>query len=209
MGPALAMAEIPEGWRAQTVDRLAVEADDPAVGPADARFTMVAFTDFFCPHCAAFWPQIVAYADAHPDVRVVFKDWPIDKACNPIVQDDRHRFACLAARAAHCAADQSAWRPMAELLFTYPEHVTPDELPAFATRAGVEPTAFAACLDAPATAAAVSADVLAGLDANVGGTPSVFVAGIEPGVWVEVAPSMSLIAGVLDAVRQGRSLPPR
>ena len=207
MGPEAAPAVQP-GWRSSTVSRLALDADDPAIGPTDARFTMVAFTDYFCPHCAAFWPTIVAYADAHPDVRVVFKDWPIDKACNPIVEGDRHVFACLAARAAHCAAEQSAWRPMAELLFAHPEHVTPPELPSFATEIGIDPTAFSACVDAPATAAAVSADVLAGLDANVGGTPTVFVFGVEAGHWVELPPSMTLISGVLDTVRRGGRLPP-
>lgn len=189
-------------WRRSTVATLGLSPDDPSVGPADARFTLVSYTDFFCPHCGNFWPKLVALAGRTPDLRIVAKNWPIDKACNPIVQGDRHSFACLAAAAAECANDQAAFLPMADLLYTLPEHVTPTEVGWYATQVGIDPYTFTACLHDPRTAERVRADVQSGIDANIEGTPSIFLGGLEPG-WVQVSPEIVVIEQVLGVARGG------
>ncbi|RYG15580.1 MAG: disulfide bond formation protein DsbA, partial [Caulobacteraceae bacterium] len=56
---------------------LAVDARDPAFGPADAKVTVIEFFDFRCPGCKATAPEVLRLMQAHPDVRFVFKDWPI------------------------------------------------------------------------------------------------------------------------------------
>jgi len=76
---------------------LAVSADDPAFGPADARVTVIEFFDFRCPGCKATAPEVLRLMQAHPDVRFVFKDWPIlDRGT-----DDVSHYAARAAQAAH------------------------------------------------------------------------------------------------------------
>lgn len=76
---------------------LAVDARDPAFGPADAKVTVIEYFDFRCPGCKAVAPEYRALMQAHPDVRFVFKDWPIlDSA-----QNQNSQYAARAALAAH------------------------------------------------------------------------------------------------------------
>jgi protein-disulfide isomerase len=76
---------------------LAVDARDPAFGPVDAKVTVIEFFDFRCPGCKATAPEILRLIEAHPDVRFVFKDWPIlDRGT-----EDISHYAARAAQAAH------------------------------------------------------------------------------------------------------------
>lgn len=76
---------------------LAADARDPAVGPADAKVTVIEFFDYRCPGCKAVSRDYLALIRAHPDVRFVFKEWPIlDRG-----DDDSSNYAARAALAAH------------------------------------------------------------------------------------------------------------
>jgi protein-disulfide isomerase len=76
---------------------LAVDARDPAFGPVDAKVTVIEFFDFRCPGCKAVAPQFRALMEAHPDVRFVFKDWPILDSGQTVTS----QYAARAALAAH------------------------------------------------------------------------------------------------------------
>ena len=70
---------------------------DPAFGPADAKVTVIEFFDFRCPGCKATAPEVLRMMQAHPDVRFVFKEWPIlDGPTNGV-----SHYAARAAQAAH------------------------------------------------------------------------------------------------------------
>ena len=59
--------------------RAALERDgrDPVAGnPAGAR-TVVEFFDYRCPYCRVAAPELPAFLKAHPDVRLVLKEFPI------------------------------------------------------------------------------------------------------------------------------------
>ena len=76
---------------------LAADARDPAFGPADAKVTVIEFFDFRCPGCKLTAPDVLRLMQAHPNVRFVFKDWPIlDRG-----DDDVSHYAARAAQAAH------------------------------------------------------------------------------------------------------------
>lgn len=71
---------------------------DPAVGPADAAVVVVQFFDYRCPGCKAVAPGFREIMDDHPDVRFVFKEWPIlDRPGDTPVSE----YAARAALAAH------------------------------------------------------------------------------------------------------------
>ena len=62
---------------------LAAGPGEPAFGPRDARVTVVQFFDYRCPYCKTVAPAYVALMRAHPDVRFIFKEWPIlDQGAN-------------------------------------------------------------------------------------------------------------------------------
>lgn len=76
---------------------LAPDPRDPAIGPADAKVTVVEFFDYRCPGCKAVSEEYLALIRAHPDVRFVFKEWPIlDRG-----DDTTSQYAARAALAAH------------------------------------------------------------------------------------------------------------
>lgn len=78
-------------------DLLAIDPRDPTFGPTDAKVTVIQFFDFRCPGCKAVAPEFRALMTAHPEVRFVFKDWPIlDRP-----DDDGSTYAARAALAAH------------------------------------------------------------------------------------------------------------
>ncbi|CAN5189905.1 DsbA family protein [soil metagenome] len=52
-------------------------AGEPVFGPADAKVTVVEFFDYQCPYCKASTPDFLRLMQANPDVRFVFKEWPI------------------------------------------------------------------------------------------------------------------------------------
>ncbi len=76
---------------------LAPDPRDPAVGPADAKVTVIEFFDYRCPGCKAVSEDYLALIRSHPDVRFVFKEWPIlDRG-----GDTSSNYAARAALAAH------------------------------------------------------------------------------------------------------------
>jgi len=94
-----------EGNRVQTTnaavaanpDLLKSDPRDPAFGPEDAKVTVLKFFDFRCPGCKAVAPDFVRMIERNPDVRFVFKDWPIlDRG-----DDMASHYAASAAVAAH------------------------------------------------------------------------------------------------------------
>jgi len=71
--------------------------DDPSIGPANAPVTIVEFTDFQCPACAAMHPVLDATIKAYGDkVRFVVRDYPLQQ----------HEWARKAAEAANAARAQ-------------------------------------------------------------------------------------------------------
>lgn len=92
---------------------LQADARDPAFGPADAEVTVVEFFDFRCPGCKATAPEVLRLMQAHPDVRFVFKDWPIlDRP-----GEDISHYAARAALAAH---QQGKYLPVFQALMATP-----------------------------------------------------------------------------------------
>lgn len=76
---------------------LAVDSRDPAFGPADAKVTVIEYFDFRCGGCKAVAPEYRALMAANPDVRFVFKDWPILDQGQTVTS----QYAARAALAAH------------------------------------------------------------------------------------------------------------
>ncbi|MDI6625370.1 MAG: thioredoxin domain-containing protein [Brevundimonas sp.] len=92
---------------------LAVDSRDAAFGPADAKVTVIEYFDFRCPGCKATAPEVLRIMQAHPDVRFVFKEWPIlDGPTNGVSH--------YAARAAQAAHRQGKYLPVFRALMAEP-----------------------------------------------------------------------------------------
>lgn len=144
--------------------------DDPALGPADAKLTIIQFADFECPFSREVYTTIRSLMSEFggQSVRFVFRDMPLD---------DIHVNARAAALAASCASSQGKFWQMHDKLFANSDRLAPPDLRAYADQIGLDLRAYDICLADPATAAEVEADLRAGTAAGVRGTPTFFLNG--------------------------------
>ncbi len=65
--------------RSKKIDMRSLDLDkSPSLGPKEAKVTIVEFSNFNCPHCAASWPQIKKLIEKYPrDIRYVYKHFPL------------------------------------------------------------------------------------------------------------------------------------
>ncbi len=169
-------------WEVQTEDgnkaMLLTEPDDAWKGNPDATVAVVEFADLECGYCKRTSGQLKRLYEAYGDrVLFVFKHFPMDPACNPGVNNRKHRYACSAAEAAVCAQDQGLFWPFHDLAFKNQHKLKPDNLRAYAKAAGADVTAFDTCMKSGQGKARVRADALAGKAVETHGTPRIWVAG--------------------------------
>lgn len=157
-------------------------ADDAvfALGDPQAPVTVVEFTDFQCPYCAAYaqqtWPLVKERFVDTGRVYYVFKDFPLLSI---------HPQAAKAHEAARCAADMGgdeAFWTMHDRLFEGQEDWSGKPEPVsvfndFAAELGLDRAAFSDCLDNGDNAAAVQADVQEALGLGLSSTPTFFADG--------------------------------
>ena len=141
----------------------------PVRGPADARITLVEFSDFQCPYCSKAVLEIDEVLKAFPkDVKLIYKQFPLT---------DLHERAMLASQAAVAAQAQGKFWPMHDKLFANNKKLTRDNMFQWAREMGLDMKRFAADIDSPKTKQQIAQDMKDGDAANVDGTPSVFVNG--------------------------------
>ncbi|MGC2292967.1 MAG: DsbA family protein, partial [Candidatus Acidiferrales bacterium] len=117
--------------------------DNPSEGPADGKVTVVEFSDFECPHCRAFSQTLREVAPQYPQVRFVFKDFPLTQI---------HPWAETAAIAARCAFIQQPkvfWTFQAQIFdnqdLISAENVW-EKVVAFAAQDNLDADAFKTCM---------------------------------------------------------------
>ena len=152
----------------QTVWKVPVGSDDPALGSPEALVTLVEFGDFECPFCAKLAPVLKAVLDAHPkEVRLVFKQ-------NPLAF---HKSAGLAAQAALAAHAQGRFWAFHDRLFAHQDHLSREDLTAHAAAIGLDVPRFTKDLDGGTLQARVEADQDVAARASATGTPNTFING--------------------------------
>ena len=167
-------------WEQAPTRDIPIEAGrDFILGPEDARVTLVEFSDFECPYCrsaANGVHDVMAKFDG--DVRLVFKNFPLDVACNQQMKEPMHHLACKAATLAWCAGQQQEalfWETH-DALFREPQ-LTADTLNRIPNDIGVDQERLEACVETPASTAAVQEDIALGRRLGVSGTPTFFANG--------------------------------
>lgn len=155
--------------RAPEAPVLEVSTDDqPVKGNPAAPVTIVEFTDYQCPSCAAAQPVLERLVAEYGDrVRLIVRDYPLDQ----------HEFAAKAAEAAEAARAQGKYWEYASLLFTNQKALSVDKLKEYATQVGLDRKKFDAALDSGQMADKVRRDLMEGIRLGVNSTPSFFVNG--------------------------------
>ncbi|UPT73292.1 MAG: DsbA family protein [Elusimicrobiota bacterium] len=142
-------------------------------GPADAKVTIVEFSDFECPACRVAEPPMRSLLKLYEGkVRLVFKHFPLERM---------HRYARPGAIAAECAGAQGKfWEYHHELYDNQHEWTTEkseEKLSSYAKKLKLDEKAWNACRKDPAVNEAVNADQKDGMNGWVGSTPTFFING--------------------------------
>ncbi|HEX9243994.1 MAG TPA: thioredoxin domain-containing protein [Anaeromyxobacter sp.] len=173
---AAAPAQPPPAAPSTVYRAVPVRADDPARGPADARLTVVLFSDFQCPFCGKVEPSLAELEKAFPGkVRVVWKHQPLPM----------HPNAVPASLAAEAAREQGKFWPMHDKLFASQQALSPDLYRAAAKELGLDVRRFEQATSAKKGEGRIQEDQKLGNEVGANGTPTMFfncrqVVGAQP-----------------------------
>lgn len=143
-------------------------AGAPFKGPKNAPVAVVVFSDFQCPYCARISPFLDQVLKIYPkEVKVVYKNFPLQS----------HRFSMQAAIAALAAHRQGKFWEMHDKIFENLSALNPDKLSEFAKEIGLDMDKFTKDISDPALRRQVDLDQQNGIQAEVAGTPTLFVNG--------------------------------
>jgi len=143
--------------------------DDPTRGDPSAAVTIVEFTDFQCPSCAAMQPILDEVQKIYGNkVKLVVRDFPLAKHAN----------ASKAAEAANAANAQGKFFEYVGLLFKRQNALDVASLKTYASELGLDRARFDAALDGGKFAAEVKHDMDDGDIYGVDSTPAIFVNGM-------------------------------
>ncbi|AGK60222.1 hypothetical protein Asulf_00188 [Archaeoglobus sulfaticallidus PM70-1] len=149
--------------------------DDPYRGKEDAKVTIIEFSDYACPYCAKFEKVLSEIEKKYPDIKIVFRDFPI-----------HGNVSIIAAKAANCANEQNRFWEYHDLLFEKQnewiealKNGDKQKLYLYAEELGLNLTEFKSCLNSNKYDSEIQKDYFDGLTAGVSGTPTVFLNGIK------------------------------
>jgi protein-disulfide isomerase len=142
---------------------------DHVLGPRTAPVTMVEYGDFECPQCKqAVGTVRLLLARFESRVRFAFRHFPLEEV---------HRDAMHAAQAAECAAGQSRFWEMHDLLFENQGHLKPAQLAALARNLGLDMARYTAEMDDEIYLQRVREHQESGKASGVRATPTFYVNG--------------------------------
>jgi protein-disulfide isomerase len=142
--------------------------DQPTKGNAQARVTIVEFTDFECPSCAYTHPIIEELMKLYGDkVKLVVRDFPLNQ----------HIHATKAAEAAEAAREQGKYWEYISLMFHNQKALEIENLKEYATKLGLDRKLFDEALDSGKYLERVRRDMADGQRVGVNSTPTVFING--------------------------------
>jgi protein-disulfide isomerase len=142
-----------------------VRPDDPARGPADAKLTVVLFSDFECPFCGRVEPSLAQLEQAFPgQVRIVWKHQPLPM----------HPRAMPAALAAEAAREQGKFWPMHARLFRDQRALDEATFKSYAKDIGLDVRRFEQSLGARRGEARIQEDQKLAQQIGATGTPTMF-----------------------------------
>jgi protein-disulfide isomerase len=142
------------------------------IGPADAKVTIIEYSDYQCPFCKRFYDETFKrILEAYPnDVKIVFKDFPLSF----------HQMAYPAAEAAECAGAQGKYWEYHDKLFENQQEWVSEGKTAFeryAQELGLDIDLFKRCIETRQFKDDVAADLREGQLRGVRGTPTFFING--------------------------------
>ena len=142
------------------------------MGDANAKVTLIEYSDYQCLYCARHFrqtmPKIIQHYIDEGKVKFVMREFPIP-SLNPR--------ADAASQAALCAGSQGKYWEMHDILFNNQRKMSDNALRGYASEIGLDAGKFNNCFEQNEYAEQIGKDVAEGKEMKVRGTPS-FVLGL-------------------------------
>lgn len=136
-------------------------------GAADAKVTLVEFSDFECPYCAAARPILEGYVKAHPAVRLCWMPFPLAQ----------HPNSAIAGQAALFARDGGKFWAIHDAMFDNQLSLSEALIKDLLKKQGLDLKAFDKVVAEKKYLDELEASKEAGKKAGVDSTPSIYVNG--------------------------------
>ena len=148
-------------------------------GPADAPIKVVEFADFMCGGCQAASGALRSYFAAQgSDISLTFKNFPLEKTCNPGIGQSIHNGACELALGAICASELGVFWPYHDRIFSRAwEVATRQDVIDNGVAVGMNKAKLEACLASPEARSKLAIEVKEGFETMVKSTPTLVVNG--------------------------------
>lgn len=165
-------------FEAAPVVEIPISAEDPAMGPEEARATLVVFSDAFCPHCKAFWSGVGGLRELFgDDLRIVYKHFPLDAPCNPELGVTLHPMACNAGLALEAAREQGQFWAFHEALSARGLRMEGDPFLPVVEDLGLDVERFKKEIGSASGKARLEGDIATGNELGLKGTPAFYLNG--------------------------------
>lgn len=176
--------------------RQAFKVDDRLCqGKKDAKVTVVEFSDFECPYCAAARPMLSKLVAGRPEVRLCYLPYPLPA----------HPNAMKAAQAALFARDRGKFWPMHDAMFESQADLGIARLKELAQKIGLPPDELGKALESGKYSEELDASRAWGKAAGVDATPALFVNGRKLGLGLTVETLSHAVDDELEWVRGGNA----
>lgn len=152
--------------------------EDYRIGPDNAKVTIIEFADYQCPACRhAFNMLKRVKAEFGNQVQVVFRNFPLDNACNPQINRKLHESACDAAVLTRCAGRKGHFWKLHDQIFSRQSEISKPKLTEWAKGVGLTDAEIAECRQSKDILEKIREDISIGNKIGVEGTPSIYVNG--------------------------------
>lgn len=140
------------------------QSQDPVVGNNTGKVTVVEFFDYQCPHCVDMAPVMASIIKANPDLRVIYKEFPIRGATSD-----------FASRAALAANLQGKYEAFSHALLSAGKPLTEAFILETAKNTGLDVDKLKKDMDSSAIKNQVQANIKLAKDLKLFGTPAFFI----------------------------------
>lgn len=137
-------------------------------GPADAKITIVEFSDFQCPACGYAYAQVKQLMEKYPaDIRLAYRHFPLSY----------HQYAQEAAYSVEAAGKQGKFWEMYDLIFSNQKDLSLAKFAEFAKQLNLDIGQFNSDKTSDTIRQKVQADLQEAETLGLTGTPSFFING--------------------------------
>jgi protein-disulfide isomerase/uncharacterized membrane protein len=201
--PDLALDIQFRNWLATPAVPIPLRADEQSRGPINARITILVYGDLTCAFHASARDIFDGFLNQYPDVRYVFRDFPLDANCNQLVKQQINPRACEVSRWAiavgQLAGDSSYWKAH-DWILRNRDHLENVTVANLGLLVGLKPEDILHAATLPAVEGALQANLTLAIQMGVTMSPTIYVNGKIVSGWR----TPGVLSRVISAATSGR-----